>query len=152
MFVDAAAAVADAGGEYAVDPALEDGGHGHAEPVDWKVGKDEVGAAPLFQRSGDVRGEGAGGDDVALFHRLDQVVGVGMLAEAGGAGDGVEAHGIEVGNDHLVAGGGEGGDGEALHRGVEGLRFVVAVDLGQLHQPFLLGETVLVARRTATMT
>ena len=130
--VEPFAAIHFSGNQYAVEPAFENRGHGGPEEREGE--HQQVAGQQFFQLGADVVGQRAGVNGVALFQRIDAVVGIGAAGKILGAGYGVEAHRVEVGNRHRVPLLAEDFYGGVFHCGAKRLRFRVSVDNQNVHR------------------
>ncbi|MDT4869372.1 hypothetical protein FQZ97_1043970 [compost metagenome] len=100
LVVETLAAVADAGNQHAVYPALE---HGRRrEPIDREVEDQQISPQQLVQLLLDIGGERLALRALALFQGIDQILRILAHGEVRGAGHRVPIHRIQVGNLHLM--------------------------------------------------
>ncbi len=133
--------VGEATAEHAIDPALEDRGHG--EPPHRKLEQHEVGRLDLVLFGLHVGAVPVGGEGVLLLAREIEVVGVRALSlEIAGAERGVPAHAIQVADHNGVPHPFEFANGDVLECTVERCRLGVCKDDQDVHVPIVqTGDT-----------
>jgi uncharacterized membrane protein HdeD (DUF308 family) len=130
--VPLAAAVHAAHREDLVDPALQD--RGQPEPPERELEDERVAALGLLDLAAQVGREAVVRAGVRLLDLLLEVRRVLHRPEVAAVADGIEAHGVEVRHDDVVAFRLQRGDGGGGERAVEALRLMVRVDDEDSHR------------------